>query len=32
MALRTLNYATTGDKVLQNMSITGPALGVSFHW
>ncbi|MFZ1575515.1 MAG: hypothetical protein WAT36_09860 [Chromatiaceae bacterium] len=32
LAFRTLNYATTGDEVLQKVSMTGPALGVTFHW
>ncbi len=32
LAWRTLNYATTGDEALQKVSMTGPALGVTFHW
>ncbi len=32
LAFRTINYATTGDEVLQDMNMHGPALGVTFHW
>lgn len=32
LAFRTINYATTGDGVLQEMKMQGPALGVTFHW
>jgi hypothetical protein len=32
LAFRTISYATTGDEVLEDMKMHGPALGVTFHW
>ena len=32
LAFRNLSYDQSGDKHLQNVSLTGPLLGVTFHW
>jgi hypothetical protein len=32
LAYRNLSYSTTGDEVLQDMRLSGPALGATFRW
>jgi hypothetical protein len=32
LVYRNLSYSTTGDEVLQDMRMAGPALGATFHW
>jgi hypothetical protein len=32
LVYRNLSYSTTGDEVVQDMRLSGPALGATFHW
>jgi hypothetical protein len=32
LAFRNLSYSQNGDRHLQDLSLTGPLLGVTFHW
>jgi hypothetical protein len=32
LAFRNISYDQGGGKHLQNVSLTGPLLGVTFHW
>jgi hypothetical protein len=29
---RNLSYSTTGDEIIEDMRMAGPALGVTFRW
>ena len=29
---RNLSYSTTGDELLEDLRMAGPALGATFHW
>lgn len=32
LVYRNLSYSTTGDEILEDMRMAGPALGATFHW
>jgi hypothetical protein len=32
LAYRNLSYSTTGDQIVEDMRLAGPALGATFRW